>query len=326
MSFLNGLRLLVDLALYYALAGYFVVSFGGRLPWLCLLAPAVCFGLSAYLAGRGQLVRLAALAPMLLCFALPGAPVEKLAYLPAAGYTLVLAMAGEYRLDRSRHIDRFWTALKVYPAFAVLAGVWNPSALVRGSLPALAAGLAVDVYLMRVLRRDPETYRQARFLARSALPLGTLALLAALLSWEPVAQALAGALRQVYGVTLLPVLEAFVWLWAQMVDLVFYPIYLLLCYCFEIIGGIEWWNDLASRRGAEIRMMQELNVELSQMMGPTNPVWSTVGYIVLALAVFLAVVLLFRFLAQKTKEEERFVAGPVWQDREVTPEIGRAHV
>lgn len=316
MSFLNGLRLLDDLALYYALAGYFVVSFGGRLSWPCMLIPAVCFGLSAWLAGRSRPARAAVLAPMLLCFALPGAPVEKLAFLPAAGYTLVLALAGDYRLDRYQQISRFKMALTLYPVFALLACVWNARAVLAGSLPALAAGLAVNVYLMRVLRRDPETYLQPAYLARSAAPLAALAGVAALFSLDAVAGWWAGALRWAYLAVVVPVLEWFVWLWGLAADWVFYPI----LQAFKAIGGIDWMRGVMARMQAEMQTAENFGGRISEETGPGNPVWTAVFRAALALAVFTAAVLLFRFLSKREKEDESSIAGSLWQERDLDPE------
>ena len=71
MVIVHGLRILADLAFYYAFASYLSVCFGGRYALAGMLVQAACFALSAALREKPRL-RVAVLLPMMLLWLLPG--------------------------------------------------------------------------------------------------------------------------------------------------------------------------------------------------------------------------------------------------------------
>ena len=84
MVIVHGLRILTDLAFYYAFASYISVCFGGRYAMVGLLVQAACFALSATLREKPCL-RLAALLPSVLLWLLPGIGLaDGLLFLPPA--------------------------------------------------------------------------------------------------------------------------------------------------------------------------------------------------------------------------------------------------
>lgn len=312
MSFLNGIRLLADLALYYAFAGYFSACFGAPVPWLCLLLPAVCFGLSALLA-RSKALRVAVLFPVLLGFLLPGAA-ARVAYGPAAGYTVYLALAGDYQLSSYQHLDRFLLFVKVYPAFALLFGLWNAQAMLGGSLPVALLAAAANVYLLRVLRCDPDMGLRPQYMALSAGPLVLVAGAAWLLQWEPAAKVILAALRQGYSLLVYPVLDGIAWLWIWLLEHGLLPV-------VEFIAWVlyEYVWRVMGRNEAELQVLMDLRGRLG--LASENSLYEASGESSLwvgiigsaaALAGLTAVVCLFRFLARRTTEEPLPADGPTW--------------
>lgn len=82
MTALHGLRILGDLAFYYAFAGFFAAGFGGHPTIWVLLWPAVCFAAATCFRGNPSLRTVLALASAAALPFLP-ARADQLVYLPA---------------------------------------------------------------------------------------------------------------------------------------------------------------------------------------------------------------------------------------------------
>ena len=94
MIALHGLRILGDLAFYYAFAGFFAAGFGGHPTIWALLWPAVCFAAATCFRGNPALRTVLALASAAALPFLP-ARADQLVYLPAVCYVTLLAVREE---------------------------------------------------------------------------------------------------------------------------------------------------------------------------------------------------------------------------------------
>ena len=206
MMLLHGLRLAGDLGFYYAFAGFFAACFGGHPGPLVLLWPAVCFGAaSRFEENRPLRTALAALSAAVLLF-LPTVP-EKLCYLPAAVYAVLLAYTGDFALSPVRQAERLRWLCRVWPFFAVAMLLWNADAVLSAALPFAAAAAVLLVGFTRTARHDPEVLAQPGYLLLSG---GVLAAVCAgpfLLSRSAVVAGAKTAVSAVYFGGIVPVLQ-----------------------------------------------------------------------------------------------------------------------
>ena len=207
MIVLQFLRMLGDLSFYYAYAGFIVACTGSAFNLPGLLIPSVCYALSAKLQ-KNRNRRLAVLLPELICFFLPGMTwPDRIALIPAVLYTVYLAWIGNYDLTSYRQKDVFTMFWKIYPFFFLfcwlLGGLDN---LVSDSLPFVVVLAVVSIFLLRVLRHEPDVYNQPQFLLRNLLPLVIILIAAWILQIPAVFNALVSAVKALYSVTLLPIL------------------------------------------------------------------------------------------------------------------------
>ena len=152
MIALHGLRILGDLAFYYAFAGFFAAGFGGHPTIWVLLWPAVCFAAAACFRGNPSLRTVLALAS---AAALPflSARADQLVYLPAVCYVTLLAVREEFGLSAVQQGERFRWLLRIWPLFGAAMLLWNADAVLTTALPmAITAALAL-VWFTRTTRR-----------------------------------------------------------------------------------------------------------------------------------------------------------------------------
>lgn len=206
MIALHGLRILGDLAFYYAFAGFFAAGFGGHPTIWALLWPAVCFAAAACFRGNPSLRTVLALASAAALPFLP-ARADQLVYLPAVCYVTLLAVREEFGLSAVQQGERFRWLLRIWPLFGAAMLLWNADAVLTTALPmAITAALAL-VWFTRTTRQDPEVYSAPSYLLISGGLLAALSGAAFLLSRSAVmngAKALAAA---VYFKLLVPVLQ-----------------------------------------------------------------------------------------------------------------------
>lgn len=206
MIALHGLRILGDLAFYYAFAGFFAAGFGGHPTIWVLLWPAVCFAAATCFRGNPALRTVLALASAAALPFLP-ARADQLVYLPAVCYVTLLAVREEFGLSAVQQGERFRWLLRIWPLFGAAMLLWNADAVLTTALPmAITAALAL-VWFTRTTRQDPEVYSAPSYLLISGGLLAALSGAAFLLSRSAVmngAKALAAA---VYFKLLVPVLQ-----------------------------------------------------------------------------------------------------------------------
>ena len=163
MIALHGLRILGDLAFYYAFAGFFAAGFGGHPTIWALLWPAVCFAAAACFRENPSLRTVLALASAAALPFLP-ARADQLVYLPAVCYVTLLAVREEFGLSAVQQGERFRWLLRIWPLFGAAMLLWNADAVLTTALPmAITAALAL-VWFTRTTRQDPEVYSAPSYL------------------------------------------------------------------------------------------------------------------------------------------------------------------
>lgn len=228
MIILQFLRMFGDAAFYYSCAAYVTNAIGDSFILPGLLIPPICFAFS-YLLRDNRNYRLAVLLPEILCFVLPQLSwADRIAAIPVVCYTIYLAWKGNYQLSRYRQIDAFNLYWKVYLCFFILMCVLDGfSYLVKYSLPLVVTTLLVYIFLLRVLRHDPENYNNPKFLVRNLLPLAIIAVIAWILQIPAVLNALINAVLAVYNVTIAPLIAGIGYLLGYGVMVVLTPLDLL---------------------------------------------------------------------------------------------------
>lgn len=244
MVIVHGLRILTDLAFYYAFASYISVCFGGRYAMVGLLVQAACFALSAAL--REKLcLRLAALLPSVLLWLLPGIGLaDGLLFLPPAVYLVWQAWKGKYPLEWNRQVELFSVFLKVYTcvaAFLLASGMLK--LLSAASLPIALIMLVCSVLLMRTLRHEPETYCQRRYQLVNLVSVAAVTVVAALISTEAFLKSCLSLLGSLYNTLVLPVLM------------------MLLTAFVYVLRSVAWLLALLELKMPENGEMIELNLD-----------------------------------------------------------------
>ena len=294
MMLLNGLRMAADLAFYYAFAGFFVAFVGTPDCLPGILIPSLCFALSSGLRDKKPL-RLAVLLPEAIAFLLPGiGTVDRIALIPAVGYTVFLAWTGNYSLSHGRQRETFLLFFKIYLPFflliTLLGGVRN---LISASLPMALIMLTCSVFLLQVLRHEPEVYRQPRFLLRSLLPLALLLGAAWLLHFPAVLSALGAAAAAVYQATVVPVVMG-----------ITYALAFLIIHILTPLMALFPTEDSDTSLETAFESLTDETVT-SAAGGVTLPfrILRALGILLVVALVILVLILLFRRLAGRHTEE-----------------------
>lgn len=195
-----------DLLIYYAFAVFFAACFGGGslgTVWAGVLGCAVCFALAAKF-GQKRALRTLCAAVSFALLALPGAAADRVALVPAAGYTVWLAWRGDFALSAEGQIDRFRLFCRCWPPFALVLGlIWNGQVMLSAALPVAVVAVLGQIFLMRLLRLDLASLRQKEAIAYTLGVLAGLSLLAFGFSRGFVAD----ILRAVYLAVLVPVVQ-----------------------------------------------------------------------------------------------------------------------
>ena len=205
MMLLQGLRLFSLLAFYDAFAGFFAFCFGGSGSVWVLLWPAVCFAAASHFS-QNKLLRIgAALAGFA---ALPFLPIlaDRLVYLPAAVYGVILAAKGDFSLSPAPQEECFRWLYRVWPFFGAAMLLWNTDA-VLAALPTALAAAALLVWYARTARQDPEVCTQPVSLLVSGGALAAVCGMSFLLSRTLVVEGARTVLSALYFRLIVPVLQ-----------------------------------------------------------------------------------------------------------------------
>lgn len=294
MTLLIWLRVMADLSFYYAFAG-FCASFTGpahSLPGI--IVPSLLCALARRI---GNPLRMAVVVPGLLCLLLPGmSSGDRIALLPALLYCGYLAWTDNYDLSHSRQADVFLLFGKTYPIFFLLMLIMSgPDRLLTYSLfPALLT-VILCVFLLRILRHDPEVYLRPGFLLNNLLTLGILLAAAWLLHLQAVTDALKALVLTIYDRILAPILIGILYVVVGIVSLAVTPLLSLL-----------------RQDGENETLMMETDLSITGLTDPsstgqTGAAWllhllQALGILVILAAAVAILLLLFRYLAGNRTE------------------------
>ena len=206
MMALHGLRMLGDLAFYYAFAGFFAVQFGGQPGPLVLLWPVACFAAASCFQKNRVLCTMLALASATALLVLP-TTADWAAYLPAVCSVVLLVVRGEFGLSAVQQGERFRWLLRAWPLFGVFMLLWNVDAVLTTALPmAITAALAL-IWFARTARQDLAVSTAPGNLLVSGGLLAALSGIAFLLSRSAVMDGVKTVVSAVYFKLLAPVLQ-----------------------------------------------------------------------------------------------------------------------
>ena len=286
MTLLLWVRILGDLAFYYAFAGFFVSVNGSAFCLPGILIPSFLCALSVR--GDRPALRVGITLISAVCLVLPGIGMaDRIAFLPAYAYVIYLARTGRCSLSCDRQKDLLKRFCVSYPLFFLMCCMFGGfSLLCRYSLPSAVIMLAAGVYLLQTLRHEPEIYLQRTYLIRSLVPPFLLAAAAWLLQLNVVAQAVTAACSALYRTVLLPVLSAVSYAVIGLFTVVFSPVVFLLSLLTLSTGSTE-----------ETELVETEEMDLASGTGIGIPIWVRVLLMLAIAAALIALcVLLIRLL------------------------------
>ena len=253
MTFLLWLRAAGDLAFYYSYAAFFAALSGSAFSLPGILIPSFFYALSRF-GGTSQARRCAVALLGAAALLLPMLGLwDRIALVPAIAYAGYLARNDNYSLSHDRQTDVFLLFGKSYPIFfAVIALMGGFRLLASYSLfPALLT-VVVNVYLLRVLRHEPEIYTKPRFLLQSIRTPAAFLFAAWLMHLDAVTSAVKTALLALYQHVIAPLLWAILYLFAMIISLLVTPLMQLFSGAevtsLDMESGLE---DLADQTAQE---------------------------------------------------------------------------
>lgn len=283
------LKALCDLGVYYTFAGFFAVLLGAAPALLLAALPiqALCFAASFPL--RQRWLRFLPLAPLLVCWLLPGAGlVEYVFFAPPAVYLVFLAARSLYFPEWSHQTDifsRFWKLLFPFILLALVFG--GAEFLTAITIPAGAATLLCSVLLNRTLRHDPEVYCQRRCQFLNLAAVAGAGLCALLLSAPVFLQGCLTVLKMIYSCLMAPLL-------------------MLLVYAMAgIMSAVIWlfsWIKLGTQPTEEIVTLDLQSIEETLELETTADTPGYLEKIGIALSVIAGVLIIwaiFRYLSRR---------------------------
>ena len=225
MTLLIWLRLAADLSFYYAFAAFFVSLSGTAVSLPGIFIPSFFCALSR-LAGDRRMLRCSIVLPAVLTILLPVLGMwDRIALIPAITYSFYLAWCGNYNLSHERQSDMFLLFGKSYPIFFLYAALFGGlRLLIAGSLLPALIMVILSVYLLRVLRHEPEIYTKPRFLLTNMWTLVVFVLAAWLMHLDAVTHAITSALLFVFHNIITPILSAALYAIAYIISFLLTPL------------------------------------------------------------------------------------------------------
>ncbi len=198
------LKLLADMALWLAAAGFFAPTLPFAAPALLV---AACGSASAALAGKKPPVRLLPLLPVLLVFLWIHSWADALVLVPPCAYVLFAAAAGRFGVEYDSFAGVFKPAATILALAVLSAFVFAPAgAAAKNALPYTVSYVIAGVLLLRLLRHDEAARRSpGALLLGVAAPLAAVAA-AVLLTGAGALGALGDALGFLYRTLVAPIL------------------------------------------------------------------------------------------------------------------------
>ncbi len=164
MSLCFGIKILCDLSVYFIYAQLICEWLGTPVDARgALVLLALAGGLSCFLRGRGR-VRFAPLVLVPVCLFLMPGWVGALVLLAPAAYLAVTAARRLYRIEHGETSDGFRRGCVLLLPLLVLPLFGIGELVARVALPMAVVYLSCSVLLLRMLRHEPATLSQPRFI------------------------------------------------------------------------------------------------------------------------------------------------------------------
>lgn len=289
MIFINTLRMLADLSVYFFFAELFVVGAGHESQLFHLMILSLCYGILVYLQTR-NFHKLYMLLPVMVLF-LPGRHV--LALIPPILYILYLIWKENTGLSWDRQSELFsmsWKVFMIAGACICLSG--NYANFVQYSLPMAFLSIVTSVLLMRMLRHDSATYLSPHYQLKNCMVLIIILVLAWLFSRDFVFELLGNTIKTFYLKGIYPILTFFV-----------------MCFVFllELIMKIFSWIKLGEIRFKESQLPESEGAptykDFSTALGEHVSSFESVLTMLIILALLITAFFFFRWLALHRGEE-----------------------
>lgn len=294
MSLCFAVKTLCDLSLYFLYARLICAVFGVQAPlFLPLAACVLCAGLSHAARARAAWVRLLPLVLLPLSFAAqPGLPLA-LVLLPCAAYLGVSAARRLFRIEYGECCEAFRRGLFALLPLVLMPLFGAPQDAQRDALTLAFLFLCSGVFLLRLLRHEPQTLSQPRFVIQNCILLALFALLVLFVSSDFALHAAVSALGFVYRNVIVPPLTLLGYVAAGLMW--------LLTQLFSLLRGDSEKNP---PQDTELGLMDKPlfeQVEAAQPSELFRAIATTLVLIVIGLAVWR---MLRRRLGLREKQEE----------------------
>ncbi len=217
MIFINTMRMIADLSVYFFFAELFVISAGKPSQLLHMLLLSFCYGILVVLQQK-NMRKFYVLLPFLVLL-VPGHSL--LALLPPIVYMLYLLTQEQVGLSWDRQSELFMLSWKLFLIAGVcisLAG--NYSNFVQASLPMAFLSLVTSVLLMRMLRQEAAVYLDPQYQRKNCLVFLVILLLAWLLSRDFVFELLSNGFYAFYMKGIYPVLSLLIMCFIALLQLI----------------------------------------------------------------------------------------------------------
>lgn len=301
------LRIMGDLAFFYAFAGGISACCGGNGLILPMIIQSVCFGLSVRL--KNKVLKVLVLLSMALCFLLPeGMWADWVVIALGCIYVIYLSVTAQF-IERGRkthfakglmswsaQVDKFRLFIKIYPIYAILMiliGFY--SSIVQVSVPMAIIMVMVSVLLMRALRHDSQVYMQKKYMLINGVTVIVTLVVAWLITLRPVVDALLKGLLWLYRTLIAPILIGLAWIFGYAMSLIAY----FFSWLAKMLGGTrEAINPIGEMGPPEI---------ITQHIESSGGSGAFILNLLLAIVIIIGIVVVvkcFLWLGRKRQVEE----------------------
>ena len=204
MIFINTLRMIADLSVYFFFAELFVISAGYPSQLIHMLLLSLCYGILTFLKKKKN-SKLYILLPLLVLI-IPGRNI--LALLPPIAYILYLIAKEHFGLSWDRQSELFSLSLKIFLiAGACICLSGNYSNFVQYSLPIAFLSVVTSVLLMRMLRQDSSIYLNPQYQQKNCMIFLAVLLLAWMFSRDFIFELIGKPISIFYMKGIYPILS-----------------------------------------------------------------------------------------------------------------------
>ena len=293
MIFINTLRMIADLSVYFFFAELFVVSAGQPSQLLHMLLLSFCYGILTVLYTK-NIKKLYILLPFLVLL-VPGR--NLLALLPPIAYILYLVMKEHLGLSWDRQSELFSLSWKIFlAAGACICLSGNYSNFVQYSLPIAFLSIITSVLLMRMLRQDSSIYLNPQYQRKNCMIFLAVLLLAWLFSRDFVFELIGNAISTFYMKGIYPILSLCITCFVALLRLV------MNLFSWFKLGEIKFEENQLPE-GAMGPTHADLTTTIGRHVGDVESILT-----ILAIAILLVLAFFFfRWLALH-KGEESFIS------------------